>query len=172
MDIKTYGIDQDIVKCQLSRNLGDLLDYHNEMFYQDSMTFYQQGFDLLVTDLPIHESGTYMPYQFINHHIDCVIDGGFAFIIIENDFFEQEQSDIFRQEITKKAQIFGLIKIHESTFKQHPKSILILRKKGEGVLPSSDFLLVDLPAFSDMQGLENTIQQIDTWIAQREDEIL
>ena len=35
-DIKVYGVDNDLIKCNLARNLGDLVDSKNEIFFQDT----------------------------------------------------------------------------------------------------------------------------------------
>lgn len=166
-----YGVDHDIVKCQLARNVGDLLDYKTEIFYQDTLTFYHQPFSLIVTDIPLHEGVQYMPYQYINHHITHVREGGYLMALIENDFFEQDQSTIFREEIIKEAHIFGLIKLNESMFKSNPKSIVLLRKKGPQIKPLNDFLLVDLPSFTDLEAFQTTVQQMDSWFRVREDDI-
>lgn len=172
IDAKVYGVDNDIVKCNLSRNLGDLLDYENEMFYQDTFTYHDRGFDLILTDMPLGNEVPYFPYQVINHHMDLLVEGGYFITLIENDFFEQKGSDIFKQEIEQKGFMFGLIKLSETLFKSNPKSILIIRKKGEGITKSKDFLLVDLPSFNEIESFNQTIQKIDTWFGVREDEIV
>lgn len=171
-DVSIYGCDNDIVKCQLARNLGDLMDYDNEIFYQDTLDFYHQGFDVIVTDLPLYEDGVYLPFQFINHHLDSLRSGGFFFALIENDFFEQDGNHIFKQEVDAKAHIFGLIKLSETLFKNKPKSILILRTKGQDIKPLHDFLLVDLPSFNDIEGMKITVDRINEWITKREVDIL
>ncbi len=171
-DAKVYGVDNDVVKCNLARNLGDLMDYENEMFYQETFTYVDKGFDLVLTDMPISEDTPYFPYQVINHHMNALKDGGYFISVIENDFFEKQGNDIFKKEIDKKGYIFGLIKLSESLFKSNPKSILIIRKKGEGVLPHKDFFLVDLPSFNDIDDFNETINKIDNWFATREEEII
>ena len=171
-DAKVYGVDNDIIKCNLARNLGDLMDYENEMFYQNTFTYLDKGFDLLLTDMPISTETPYFPFQVINHHMNGLKDGGYFISIIENDFFEKEGNDVFKKEIDKKGYIFGLIKFSETLFKSNPKSILIIRKKGEEVEKPKDFLLVDLPSFNDIEEFNKTINKIDNWFASREDDIL
>jgi len=171
-DAKVFGVDNDITKCNLARNLGDLMDYENEMFYQDTFTYLDQGFDLVLTDMPISVDIPYFPYQVINHYLDAVNPGGFMLSIIENDFFEKQGSDIFKSEIDKKGHIFGLIKLSETLFKANPKSILIIRKHAEDIEPNKDFLLVDLPSFNDIEDFNTTINKIDTWFSSREDDIV
>ncbi|QMS84765.1 class I SAM-dependent methyltransferase [Candidatus Xianfuyuplasma coldseepsis] len=168
-DIMVYGVDNDFLKCQLSRNLGDLMDIENAMFFQDTFTYYHQHMDVIVTDMMLHNDGTYMPYQVLNHHIDALRENGYLFAIIENDFFEQEGANIFRQEIQKKGQIFGLISLDKRLFSNRPKSILILRKKIQETNEQNDFLLIEMPPFTDQDGMENTLQQVDQWIAARKD---
>lgn len=168
-DVVVYGVDNDLIKCQLSRNLGDLMDIENAMFFQDTFTYYQQEMDVIVTDMMLHMDGPYIPYQVLNHHIDALRENGYLFAIIENDFFEQEGADIFRQEIQKKGQIFGLISLDTSLFSNRPKSILILRKTIQKLDDKNDFLLIEMPPFTDQDGMEKTLQQVDQWIAARKD---
>lgn len=171
-DIKVFGVDNELVKCNLARNIGDLLSIENEMFFQDTLTYYDHGFDCIVTDMPtLLEGENYLPYQVINHHMDALVDGGYFFSIIDNDFFEHKGSEVFRQEIEKKGFIFGLIKLSETLFKNNPKSILIIRKKGDNVERLKDFLLVELPSFNELESFNNIINHIDSWIDKREGEL-
>ncbi|AIO18429.1 hypothetical protein KQ51_00549 [Candidatus Izimaplasma bacterium HR1] len=172
IDAKVYGVDNDLLKCNLARNLGDLMDYENEMFYQNTFTYLDKGFDLVLTDMPISEELPYFPFQVINHHMDALRDGGYFVSVIENDFFEKEGNDIFKKEIDKKGYIFGLIKLSETLFKSNPKSILIIRKKGIDVKKPKDFLLVDLPSFNNINDFNETINKIDNWFVSREDDIV
>lgn len=166
-----FGVDNDRLKCDLARNLGDLLDYEANIYFQDTLTFYDTDYDVLVTGLPIASERPYKPYQFLNHHIDSVKPGGYLFAVIENDFFEQEGADTFKEEISRKAQIIGLIKLPDELFKSHPQSIFILRRHNANSTPLDGFLLVDLPSFYDEDGMASILRQIDQWIATRKDDL-
>lgn len=171
-EIKVFGVDEDILKCNLARNIGDLIDVENEIFCQDTLSYFDQGFDCVVTDMPfVEEEKKYLPYQIVNHHFASLKPGGYFFGLIDNDFFEKEGNDVFKKEIEKQGYIFGLVKLSESLFKVNPKSILILRKMGENVTKLKDFLLVDLPSFSDAENFNNILMQIDMWISDREDKL-
>lgn len=171
-DIKVYGVDNDLLKCNLARNLGDLMDVENEVFYQDTLTYYDQGFDLIVADMPFAvNQDQYLPYQIINHHLQSINAGGYFVGLIDNDFFEKNNSQVFREEIEKQGYIFGLIKLSETLFKATPKSILILRKGGEGIVRTKDFLLVDLPSFNDIDNFNQIINKIDKWMLDREEDL-
>lgn len=170
-EIKVYGVDEDLLKCNIARNLGDLMDNDNEVFCQSTLSYYDQGFDLIVADMPHSEDDeNYLPYQIINHHFMSLKDGSYFISIIDNDFFEKKNSQVFRQEIGKNGYIFGLIKLSETLFKTNPKSILILRKKGEGVKQLKDFLLVELPSFNDIDSFNKIINRIDLWMVNREED--
>ena len=169
-NIKIYGVDNDLLICNLSRNVADLLEYKNEIFYQDSLTYFDQGFDLILTDMPISEDDDYFPFKAINHHLDSLKTGGYFISLIENDFFEKKDIKIFQEEINKKAYMFGLIKLSETLFKNNPKSILLIRKKKEDEIPPKKFLLVDLPSFNDTEGIGESIIKIDEYFKSREEE--
>ena len=63
---KIYGLDNNLLKCNIARNIADLLAFENQVFFQDTLTYYDQGFDLIVTDLPVSEDETaYFPYKVI-----------------------------------------------------------------------------------------------------------
>lgn len=170
-DLLVYGIDNDPMKCTLSKSILDLINYDNEIFSQDTLSFKNGSFDLIVTDMPVDDlekDGKYFPYEVIKHHLDNLVSGGYFISVIENDFFEKENSDFFKKEIEEKAFTFGLIKLSDSMFNTNPKSILILRKKGKDVAKENKFLLVDLPSFSDIYNLNETINSIDKWFTNRE----
>jgi len=170
--IKVFGVDHDLVKCNIARNLGDLLDVENEVFFQETQTYFDDGFDLIVTDMPIVLSDkNYLPYQVINHHFSSLNPGGYFLSLIDNDFFDKTNSNVFREEIQKQGYIFGLVKLSETLFKTNPKSILILRKKGENVTQNKDFLMVDLPSFNDLEEFNRIINQIDKWMLDREEDL-
>ncbi len=66
--------------------------------------------------------------------------------------------------------MFGLIKLSETLFKKNPKSILLLRKKVIDETPPKEFLLIDLPSFTDTDGINNSIIKIDEYFKKREGE--
>jgi len=45
--LELFGLDHDLTQCHLARNLGDLLEYDTNIFYQDTLTFYHTGFDVV-----------------------------------------------------------------------------------------------------------------------------
>ena len=168
---KVIGVDNDLGQCKLARNFADLLSIENEIFYQDARSYLDQGFDLVTMDMAIFEKkDPYLPYQIINHSLNALKQDQFLIALIENDFFEQKDNDVFKKEIQEKAHVFGLIKLPETLFSQHPKSILILQKKPKDTAKEQEkFLLVDLPSFTDKGAFSKTIKHIDQWFLHRKE---
>ncbi|MCF7926658.1 MAG: methyltransferase [Candidatus Izimaplasma sp.] len=172
--VDVVGVDHNEMRINMARNLGDLMDIKNQMYFQDTFSFFNGEYDLVLTDMPIQDTSNkndYFPYKVINHHLENLLPGGFFIAVIENDFFEQEQSDIFKKELSDKAHLFGLIKLSESLFNNNPKSILIIQKIAEDLTDQKDFLLANLPPFTDIEAFNKTLDKIDTWFSRKEDDI-
>jgi len=58
-----------------------------------------------------------------------------------------------------------LLQLPSSLFKdeQHAKSIFILQKKGEGISAPKQAMLANLPKFSDKNGMQSIMKQLDSW---------
>ncbi|MFW5838450.1 MAG: class I SAM-dependent methyltransferase [Bacillota bacterium] len=166
-----HGIDDDPLMCDLARNMCDSLDIEQQIYLQNTLTFQAGAYDLIVTDFPPKKVGDkleYLPYLTIIHHLDHLKEGHFFIAVIENDFFDQKQNNVFKKLLKEKAHMFGLIKLDESLFKNHPKSILILKKKGEDDNILDNFLLVDLPPFSDQTAFNQALGKMETWFKKKE----
>ncbi len=168
---RAVGVDDDAIMCSLSRNIFDALEIKNQIFHQDTVTFQAEPYELIVTDFPpdkIDDKFGYFPYPVIMHHLDHLKDGHYFIALIENRFFEQTQSALFRKKLAEKAHLYGLIKLDESLFKNHPQSILIMKKKIDKTETIDDFLLVDLPSFSDRDAFHKALSKMDQWFAKKE----
>ncbi len=166
-----HGVDDDPLMCELARNIADALDVEHQVFLQDTLTFEGGLYDLIVTDFPpsrVDENRGYLPYYALIHHLDHLKDGGFFLALIENDFFEQTQSELFKELVQEKAHMYGLIKLDESLFKVHPKSLLLLKKKTDKNETIDDFLLVDLPSFTDVEAFNKALTKMDQWFKKKE----
>lgn len=166
-----HGIDDDPLMCDLARNICDSLDIDQQIFLQNTLSYQAGLYDLIITDFPPKKIGDkleYLPYLTIIHHLDHLKEGYFFIAIIENDFFDQKQNGVFKKLLKEKAHMFGLIKLDESLFKNHPKSILILKKKGEEDDEINNFLLVDLPPFSDQTAFNQALGKMESWFKKKE----
>lgn len=168
------GVDDDPLMARIARNLFDALELTNQVYLQDTLTYTGPMVDLMVTDFPPHPkdgSKPYLPYYVILHHLRTLKVGHYALMLIENDFFEHAKGQTFREMLAEEAHLFGLIKLDEGMFKTMPKSVLILKKKTEAAETLDDFLLVDLPAFTDQAAFARSLETMDRWFKKKEVDI-
>ncbi len=166
-----HGVDDDPLMCKLARNLFDALEMKHQIFHQDTLTFNLGPYDLMVTDFPpksVSQKSGYLPYYTIVHHLEHLAPEKYFIAVIENDFFDQKEHPTFKEILQEKAHLFGLIKLDESLFKTHPKSILILQKKSKPSDKLDDFLLVDLPSFTDLDAFNKALYKMDQWFKKKE----
>lgn len=152
--------------AELARNYLDALDINHTIYHQDSFLFKDQMFDFIISDLPIYKKDSkapYLPYYAILHHLNFLQNNQYMMVLIENDFFDYSQSETFKKELAEVGHMFGLIKLPESLFKTHPKSILILKKKEKKDDILDRFLVAELPSFIDKDAFEDAIDKINDW---------
>ncbi|MFW5894321.1 MAG: class I SAM-dependent methyltransferase [Bacillota bacterium] len=164
------AIEADAILSKTTENFLDALDIEHKTLNQDTLAFTSEPFDLVVTDLPIESidrKDAYFPYQIILHHLEHVKRGGYFIALIENNFFDQNEADDFKGRLLEDAHLFGLLKLDEGLFTNHPKSILILQRKMDKKDTMEQFLLADLPSFNDEEAMGRSIQKIDQWFKNR-----
>lgn len=172
-DIQFVGVDDDPLMIETATNLMDALQFNHDFYFQDTLTFDQGMYDALVCDFPITPVASnlpYLPYDVLLTHVTKLSPGGYALLLIENNFFEQRGRTLFQEALLKMAHLYGLIKLDEGMFKQHPKSVLILKRKLDEAEKIDDFLLADLPAFDDLEAFTTTLERIEQWFAKRKDD--
>ncbi len=165
------GIDSEPLMAAFARNMLDALEINNQIYLQDTLSYQGPQVDVIVTDLPVKpvdSKSPYLPYLAVLHHLKHLKVHHYMIALIENDFFEQPNNQTFKQQLLEEAFLFGLIKLDESLFKTHPKSILILQKKNKSDTSKPPFLLVDLPAFTDKVSMQKAMGKIELWFKQRE----
>lgn len=168
---KVIGVDDDPLMCDLSRNILDSLEIEHQIYFQDTLSFLGEKTDLIITDFPPQDKtkqSMYLPYHVIVHHLDHIKNEHYFIALIENDFFEQKQQALFKELIAPKAHLYGLIKLDESLFKTHAKSILILKKKTHETDTIKDFLIVDLPSFTDIENFNKALSNMEQWFKKKE----
>lgn len=159
------GVDSNIESYHLAMALFDMMDYGDELYFQDTRLFYNLSADVIVTDFPYSavENGSYLPYDVINHHYNNLRTGGYFLSVIPNDFFEVTGAEVFKDVIKDLWQVIGLVKLPDSLFKGIGKSIFILQKNGEKVKKLEKALLADITSFEDEDLLQIQIAKINQW---------
>ena len=181
--IAAIGIDIDDLLIKLAYVNANLQKHSIEFFNQDSLLpLYVDPVDAVVCDLPIgyypndviasdysmkvDEGHTFAHHLFIEQSTRHLKAGGFLFLVIPNGLFESEQAGKLREFIKDHVLIQGILQLPQSMFKskQIAKSIFILQKKNEGVIPPKQALLVNLPSLSNSTEMAKILSSIDQWL--------
>lgn len=157
------GVEQDKTVYPVARAMFDMMGYGDQVYFQDTLTFSNIKADVILTDFPLEPENEHLVYDVLRHHSGNVRDNGFFLGVVDNDFFKEASTESFKEAIFREWQFIGLIHLPESMFKNHNKSIFILRKNQEGSKESTRVLMADIPSFNDKAGLEATIKKINQW---------
>ncbi len=162
---RLLGVESNVESYHLATALFDMMDYGDDLYFQDTLLFHNILADVVVTDFPYStvEKGTYFPYDVINHHYQNLNEGGYFLAVIPNDFFEIPGAEVFKDVIKDLWQVIGLIKLPDSLFKTIGKSIFIIQKIGPSVQKIENVLLADITSFEDEELLQIQIAKINQW---------
>lgn len=180
--IDAIGIEIDDLLIKLAYINANLQEHPIQFFNQDSLEpLFIESADAVVSDLPVgyypndvrsaeyklkaDEGHSYSHHLFIEQSMNHVRSGGYLFFIIPNGMFESDQAPKLHEFIKENAYIQGLIQLPLTMFKNEKaaKSIFVLQKKGEGVTPPKQALLVNLPSLSKTAEAEKILKKIDIW---------
>ncbi|WP_264738761.1 class I SAM-dependent methyltransferase [Cytobacillus firmus] len=180
--VEATGIEIDDLLIKLAYINANLQEHPIQFFNQDSLEpLFIEAADAVVSDLPVgyypndvrsaeyklkaDEGHSYSHHLFIEQSMNHVKSGGYLFFIIPNGLFESEQAPKLHEFIKEYAYIQGLVQLPLTMFKNEKaaKSILILQKKGDGVTPPKQALLVNMPSLSKTAEAEKILKKIDVW---------
>jgi site-specific DNA-methyltransferase (adenine-specific) len=180
--ITGIGVDIDDILLKLAYVNANLQEHSVQFFNQDSLEpLFIDPVDAVVADLPVGyypndiraadyqlkaDAGhSYSHHLFIEQSTRHTKPGGYLFFIIPNGLFESEQADKLHEFLKEHCLIQGLLQLPISMFKNKnaAKSIFILQKKGEGIKPPKQALLVNLPSLSKRKEMDKILAQIETW---------
>ncbi|MCG1022049.1 class I SAM-dependent methyltransferase [Sutcliffiella horikoshii] len=184
--LEAYGVDVDDLLVKLAYNNANLQEQAISLFNQDGLSnLFVEPVDVVVSDLPVgyypddnnavnfklraEEGHSYAHYLFIEQGLRYTKPGGHLLFLVPNSMFEEEESKRVNTLIKEEAYIQGMLQLPETMFqnKNHAKSILVLQKKGIGIEPPKEALLVNLPSFSNMQAMEKIMGQINHWFSEQ-----
>jgi len=180
--ITSIGVEIDDILIKLAYINANLQGYPVQFFNQDSLEpLFIESVDAVIADLPIgyypndlraadyqlkaDEGHSYSHHLFIEQSVRHTLPGGYLFFLIPNDLFESSQASQLHEYIKGNLNIQALLQLPTSMFKSKSsaKSILILQKKGEGVKPPNQALLVNLPTLSNAFEMEKILTKIEKW---------
>lgn len=180
--VAAAGVDIDDLLIKLAYINANLQEQPVQFFNQDSLEpLFIDPVDAVVADIPVGyypndiraadyqlkaENGhSYAHHLFIEQSVRHTKPGGYLFFLIPNGLFESEQAGMLHRFIKEFLYIQGLLQLPVGMFKnkQAAKSILIVQKKGEGIKPPSQALLVNLPSLSNKREMDKILVNIDKW---------
>lgn len=182
-----YAAEVDSTLIRIALHSANLQQKKVEFFHQDALRpLLLDPVDLVVGDIPIgyypddetakdyelcnEEGHSYSHYLFIEQALNYTEPGGFVTLLIPDFLFATDESKRLHQFIHEHAQIIGLMRLPESSFKskEQVKSIFILQKKKAEMNLVKQPLLVQFPSLNDAVKMENVLGQIDQWFVENE----
>ncbi|SES35675.1 site-specific DNA-methyltransferase (adenine-specific) [Salipaludibacillus aurantiacus] len=176
------GADPDETLLKLAYINANLQSHSVDLFHQDSVSApFVKNLDMIVSDLPAGyypkedqvsnfatkaDTGrSYVHHLLIEKAVTHVKPGGFLIFLVPNYIFQTDQSEQLHTFIKEEALIYSLMQLPSSMFKnkQAAKSILVLRKKKEGIIEPKQALLAELPSFTKESALADMMQKISGW---------
>lgn len=178
---KIYGVDVDYQMLELSKMMADMQDYNIQFFHQSSTRAMAiPKVDVIIGDLPIKGQGeaadidsllaaagcSYLPYLLVENHLNYLKDGGYGIYVIGNDFFSHTYAAKFHEVLTNSSSIAMLLQLPVTLFKDSSKqkSILVIRKDGEGFTKVKEALVANIPDFGNIEGFRTMLTKIEKWI--------
>lgn len=160
-EINLIGVDLDMTYYKLAQALFGMLEYGEQVFYQDILTFNNYSADLLVTDFSGIEQNDI--YKIIKHSYNLLNEDSFFISVIDNAFFDDELLRDFIYEVKDKWHFFGMIVLPVSLFKNNHKSLFILQKIGRNFIRPEKFLVAEVPDFNNEQEMLKVINLLNDW---------
>lgn len=181
-NVQSIGIDIDDLLIKLAYVNANLQEHPIELFNQDSLEpLFIDPVDAVIADLPVGyypndiraldyqlkaENGhSYAHHLFMEQSVRHTKPGGYLFFIIPNGLFESDQAPQLRDFFKEEVIIQGVLQLPIGMFKNKnaAKSILILQKKGEGIVAPKQALLANLPSLSSAIEMDNILKKINKW---------
>ncbi|HEY2421120.1 MAG TPA: class I SAM-dependent methyltransferase [Neobacillus sp.] len=180
--VDSIGVEIDDLLLKLAYVNANLQEHPIQFYNQDSLEpLFIDPVDVVVCDLPIGyypndmnasdyqlkaEAGhSYSHHLFIEQSVRHTKPGGYLFFMIPNGLFESDQAPKLHEYFKENIIIQGLLQLPESMFrnKNAAKSILIVQKKGDSVMPPKQALLVNLPKLSNAVEMDKMIGKLEVW---------
>ncbi len=181
-ELISISSEVDDLLVKLAYSGANLLQYPVEFYNGDSIKpLMVDPVDIVVADLPVgyypddvtaaeyevkaDDEKTYAHHLIIEQSVRHLKAGGRGLFLVPNSIFESKQSGLLRDFLKKECYIQGLIALPSSLFKseQSAKSVLMIRKKKEGISAPKQALLVQLPKLSDSAAMQSILSQMDEW---------
>ena len=172
-EVKLIGIENHSLLVNVSAHKADMMERELVLYHQDALECIPNSIDVVVSDIATHDyenpnyhsslydqNVRYFPYLAIERYLELDNDPLYIYII-DNNFFEKEGSNKFKEFIKDKAKIISLVALPENFFidKQNAKSLLIMKKSNDGANQTNSEVFV-LPQIDQKDVFMKTIDSI------------
>lgn len=145
IDVNLFGVENHSLLVDVSAHKADMMEQDLILYHQDALEVLPKDMDVIISDIAsndyenanyhskLYDEGVrYFPYLAIERYLDLENDPLYIYII-DNNFFQKEGSDKFKEMLNEKGQILALIALPTNFFLSEldTKSILVLKKKKE-----------------------------------------
>ncbi|MED4401207.1 class I SAM-dependent methyltransferase [Metabacillus fastidiosus] len=180
--VESAGIDIDDLLVKLAYISSNLQEHPIQFFNQDSLEpLLVSPVDAVICDLPVGyypndegaekyylkaaEGHSYAHHLFIEQSMNYTKEGGYLFFIVPNSIFSSKEAPHLNEYISKEAYIQAFIELPAVLFKDkhHAKSILVLQKQGENIVPPKQTMLIKLPRMTDKNAMRSIMKQMEDW---------
>lgn len=145
IDVNLFGVENHSLLVDVSAHKADIMEQDLILYHQDALEVLPKDMDVIISDIAsndyenanyhskLYDEGVrYFPYLAIERYLDLENDPLYIYII-DNNFFQKEGADKFKEMLNEKGQILALIALPTNFFLSEldTKSILVLKKKKE-----------------------------------------
>lgn len=164
-DVMAILVEQDEQIAKIARLFLAMLEYNDDVFCQDTLTFRMVQADVLITDFSFPETDmdSVFPYQVLAHHQENLQEDAHVIAIVPDAFFAPEHQERFKTELLSAYQAVGLIRLPQDLFYRKRKSVLILKKGHRERTSEQPFLMAEIPSFVDQDALRPVLEKINQW---------
>lgn len=169
------GIEKDETLARLAEMSANLQGTELLIYCQDALQDLYEEADIIVGDLdayfleedlklgtPYLEGIRYFPYLVILKRLVNLKPNGYFIFLVNNDFFSQPKSDIFKAYLEKEAMLSGLIVLPKTIFQEnHPGRSIIIGKKYTGNV--RDISILEIPSF-EKESLKRSFEKLEIMI--------
>ena len=171
--VNLFGVENHSLLVNVSAHKADMMEEELVLYHQDALEVLPQDMDLIVSDIAtndyqndnyhsfLYDSGVrYFPYLAIERYLDVENDPLYIYII-DNNFFNKEGADKFKEMLSEKGNIISLIALPTNFFLNDAdaKSLLVMTKKKEGLKQGNSSVYM-LPKIEEKEAFMNTVQEI------------
>lgn len=170
-EVDALGIDNHALMAQVAISKVNLLDAKMVIYHQDALEILPHNIDLIVSDIAtydyenenytsfLYENGVrYFPYLAIEHYLQLQNKCIYIYLV-DNNFFTQKKSDIFKKFLDETVSIKAFIALPLDMFQlnENAKSILIMTNEPSEVKHIPIYML---PSLSNTAPFMETIADI------------